>query len=153
MSELTQAVVFRLDDQRYGLPLDCVERIVRAVEVTPLPGAPDVVLGAICVAGHVLPVLNMRRRLGLPERELCQADHFLIGRTAARRVVLAIDEVDSVIEPDEGRFTAAGEIAPGLEHVQGIARLEDGLVLIGDLDKFLSLDEAGALDAAMAAVE
>ena len=79
MSELTQAVLFRVENQRCALPLDSVERVVRAVEITPVPGAPKIVLGAICVAGTVLPVLNMRQRLGLPERNVSPDDQFLIG--------------------------------------------------------------------------
>ena len=70
MSEPAQLVVFRLNGQRYALPLAAVERIVCAVEVTPLPGAPPVVLGVINVAGCVLPVFNIRRRFLLPEREV-----------------------------------------------------------------------------------
>lgn len=151
MPELTHAVLFSVDDQRFALPLGSVERIVRAVAVTPVPGAPGMVLGAICVAGCVLPVLNMRRRLGLPEREVRPADHFLIGRTAARRVVLAIDKAEGVIEPDEADFTAGAEVAAGMEHVRGLARHEEGLVVIEDLDKFLSVDDLRNLDAAMIA--
>jgi purine-binding chemotaxis protein CheW len=146
-------VVFRVDNQRCALPLNCVERIVRAVEVTPLPGAPAIVLGAVCVAGRVLPVLSMRWRLGLAAREVRPRDHFLIGRAASRRVVLAIDEADGLIQPDETRFTPAGDIAAGIGHVRGMARLDDGLVLIEDLDRFLSFDEGRALDTALVTAE
>lgn len=149
MSALARAVVFRIDEQRYALPLGTVERIVRAVEVTPIPGAPGIVLGAVCVEGRVLPVLNLRRRFGLPERAIGTGDHFLIGHTAARAVVLVIDAAEGVIAPGPGAVTAAAGIAPGLEHVQGVARLDDGLVLIHDLETFLSMDEARSLDAAM----
>ena len=149
MSERTKVVVFRLDEHRYALSIDNVERIVRAVEVTPLPGSPEIVLGAISVAGRILPVLDMRRRFGLPQREITPADHFLIGRTAQRTVVLAIDQADGVIDTDPGTVTASADIVPSLAHVQGVARLDDGLALIHDLDTFLSSDEAFSLDAAM----
>ena len=58
MSDIAQLVVFRLDERRYALPLAVVERVVRAVDVTPLPKAPPMVLGVIDVHGRVLPVLN-----------------------------------------------------------------------------------------------
>ena len=61
MSESVQFVVFRLDKQRYALSLAAVERVVRAAEVTLLPNAPPIVLGAIDVGGRVLPVFNVRR--------------------------------------------------------------------------------------------
>jgi purine-binding chemotaxis protein CheW len=79
MNHLSQLVVFRLDNQRYALPLPTVERIVRAVEVTALPKAPSIVLGIVDVAGRVCPVLNVRQRFGLPDKEIRSADQFLIA--------------------------------------------------------------------------
>ena len=149
MSEPVQLVVFRLDEQRYALSLAAVERIVRAAEVTLLPNAPPIVLGALDVEGRVLPVLNIRRRFGLREREVSPADQFLIARTAPRTIVLVVDEAQGVIERSQDEIIGSAQIAPGLEQFQGVVRLDDGLVLIHDLDRFLSLDEARALDEAI----
>ena len=55
-------VLFALDAGRYALPLESVERIVRAAEITPLPNTPAVVLGALDIAGDILPVFSLRRR-------------------------------------------------------------------------------------------
>ena len=148
-----ELVIFRLNGQRYALPLTVVERIIQAVEVTPLPGAPAVVLGAINVAGCVLPVLNIRRRFFLPEREVVPSDHFLIARTVRHTLALVIDEVHGVIEHEPSAVIGADRMVPGLEQFQGVVKLDDGLVLIHDLEKFLSLDEAHALDTAMEEVE
>lgn len=149
MNESTQLVLFRVAEQRYALPLEAVERIVRAVEVTPLPKAPAIVLGAIDVQGRVLPVLNLRRRLGLPECEISPAHYFVIARTLRREVVLVIDEALGAIELPPTGVVRAAKIVPGLAHVQGVVQLADGLVLIHDLEKFLSLDEEHVLDKAL----
>jgi purine-binding chemotaxis protein CheW len=149
MTQPTQLVVFGLDAQRYALPLASVERIVRAVETMRLPNAPAIVLGAINVAGRVLPVLNLRRRFGLPEREINPADQFLIAHTTRRTVVLVVDEALGMVECPATEIIPPIQIAPGLEQLQGVVRLDDGLVLIQDLEKFLSLDEARALDEAI----
>lgn len=150
---LRQLVVFRLDEQRYALPLAAVERVVRAVAVTRLPNAPPVVLGVIDVEGRVLPVLDVRQRFHLLEREVGPSDHFLIARTERRTVVLVADEAEEVIEPRESAFIASARIAPGLEQFPGVVTLEDGLVLIHDLERFLSLDEGLALDERMSSLE
>lgn len=149
MSEIAQLVVFRLDDRRYALPLAVVERVVRAVDVTPLPKAPPIVLGAINVQGRVLPVLNVRRRFLMPDREIDQADWFLLAHTARHRVVLVVDESEGVVERPQAEVVLSTQIVPGLEQFPGVLRLDDGLVLIHDLERFLSLDEARALDEAM----
>ena len=149
MDKLTQLVVFHLGEQRYALPLDTVQRIVRAVEVTPLPGAPAVVLGVINVAGCVLPVLSLRQRFRLPEREIGPADQFVLAQMSQRTVALVIDEAQGVIEREASAVVGSDRIAPGLEQFHGVVKLDDGLVLIHDLQTFLSLDEARALDQAM----
>jgi purine-binding chemotaxis protein CheW len=142
-------VVFSVDEGRYALRLTVVERIVRAAYVTPLPGAPDIVLGAIDVAGRVLPVFNLRRKFRLPERSVAPADQFLIARTEKRTVVLLIDSAWGVLEHPTTALVNIETVAPNLEHIEGVLQLEDGLVLIHDLQKFLSSDEALSLDQAM----
>jgi len=149
MSGSSQLVVFRVDEQRYGLALAVVERIVRAVEVTSLPEAPAIVLGVIDVEGQVLPVLDLRRRLALPAREIDPASQFLIARTPRRKVVLVIDEALDVFALPTTGMVGAAQIVPRLKHVKGVVALADGLVLIQDLDQFLSLDEERALDHAL----
>jgi purine-binding chemotaxis protein CheW len=149
MSDVAQLVVFRLDERRYALPLAAVERVVRAVDVTPLPKAPPIVLGAINVHGRVLPVLNVRRRFLVPDREIGPADWFLLAHTARHTVVLVVDDSEGVVERPQAEIVVSTQIVPGLEHFPGVLTLDDGLVLIHDLERFLSLDEAYALDEAM----
>lgn len=142
-------MVFSLDAGRYALPLAAVERIVRAVEITRLPAAPPIVLGAIDVQGRVLPVFNLRRRFGLPERDIEPGDQFLIARSANRTVVLVIDAAQDVLQSAASDTISSDTIAAGLEHIQGVIRLPDGLVLIQDLDLFLSAAESRALEGAL----
>lgn len=149
LSSTVQLIVFRLDERRYALPLEMVDRVVRAAEVTPLPKAPAIVLGAINVRGRVLPVLNVRRRFAMPEREIRPEDWFLLAHTDRRELALVIDHSDGVIACSPDDINLSTRIVPGLEPFPGVMRLDDGLVLIHDLEKFLSLDETRALEDAM----
>jgi len=141
-------VVFTLDEHRYALPLSVVERIVRVVEVTPLPKAPEIVLGIVNVEGQVLPVVNVRKRFRLTERETDLGDQLIIAHTAKRTVALIVDGV-GVAECRDQEVFPVEQILPAMEYVDGVAKLKDGLVLIHDLDKFLSLEEEEALDVAL----
>ena len=71
-------VVFFIDGYRYGIPLEMVERVAPVVEVTPIPDAPDAVMGIINVRGSVMPVLNLRKKLRMPERAVKLTDQLLI---------------------------------------------------------------------------
>lgn len=144
----TRWVLFALDAGRYALPLESVERIVRAAAITPLPNTPAVVLGALDIAGDILPVFSLRRRLGLADRPLAASDQLVIARTSRRRVILCVDSALDLLD-DPGAPVAGARIAPGLAHIQGVISLPDGLVLIHDLEGFLTDDESRALDAAL----
>jgi purine-binding chemotaxis protein CheW len=148
VGQSAQWVVFCLETGRYALPLSAVDRVVRAAWVTPLPLAPDVVLGAIDVEGQVLPVFNLRRRFQLPERAIGPADHFLIARTTRGAVVLVIDSAQGLLDCPATPLIDAQSVGPN-RHISGVIQLEDGLVLIQDLEHFLSPDEARTLDEAM----
>lgn len=146
---ISQWVVFTLDTSRYALPLIVVERIVQAAQITLLPGAPQTVLGVLNLQGNVLPVFSLRRRLGLAERALDVGDQFLIARTAHRRVALVIDAAQEVIEHPPAAVVDTQRLASGLETIQGVIPLEGGMLLIQDLEKLLSPEDAVALDRAM----
>ena len=79
MAPAHQLVVFTMDEQRYALQLAAVERVVRMVEVTPLPQAPQIVLGVINAQGRIIPVVDIRRRFRLPARDIRLSDHLLIA--------------------------------------------------------------------------
>lgn len=151
MEELERLVVFALDDQRYALRLSAVDRVVPMVRITPLPKAPAIVIGVVNVQGRVIPVIDMRRRFHLPEREAALTDRLIIAHTARRPVALAADVVAGVLEYPGHNIVAAEGVLPGVEHVEGIAKLKGDLILIHDLDRFLSLEEEQSLDRALAA--
>ena len=150
VSSSKRFVVFSLDEQRYALHLSVVKKTARAVDVTPLPKAPDIVLGVINVKGRVIPVVKVRQRFDLPEREMELSDRLIIANTSRRAVALLADAVMGVVELGEQEVIATEEVLPDAEYVKGVLKLPDGLVLIHDLDSFLSLDEGNKLDTAMA---
>lgn len=148
MKNQDHLIVFTLDDRRYALPLPEVDRVVRMVAITPLPEAPGIILGVVNIRGRVIPVINMRRRFHLAEREIALADQLVVAHTVRRPVALVADAVLDVIACPAQNLIAAEEVVPGMEYVEGVIKLEDGLILIHDLDKFLSLEEEDFLDRA-----
>jgi purine-binding chemotaxis protein CheW len=115
-------------------------------EVTPLPKAPEIVLGVIDVQGTIIPVMNMRRRFGLVESEISLSDQLILAETATRSVALAVDSVIGVVERTKEKVTEAEKVVPGLQFVEGITRLEDGILFIHNLERFLSKQEEQQLD-------
>ena len=143
--DFMQLVIFTLAGQRFALPLGAVERVVRAVEIQPLPGAPDPVLGAINVGGSVVPVYCACGWFGAQQREIHPEQQLLLVRTPSSAVAMVIDEALGVIEFSADEITPSNTIMQGLERFQGVAKVAGGMVLIHDLEKFLSGAEAAQL--------
>lgn len=146
-----QLLIFVLDDPRYALELETVERVVRAVEITRLPDMPPTFLGVINVQGQVTPVVDMRGRLGLPPRELTPEDRFVLARTSRQLVALVVDDIHELRAVEEDALAQAKAALPTGGLLRGVATIDDDLVLICDLEQFLSLDEEAALSRVLTA--
>ncbi|HJV33944.1 chemotaxis protein CheW [Geomonas sp.] len=142
-------LVFTLDRQRYALRLDRVQRVVRAAAVTPLPKAPEIVLGVLDLQGQVVPVINLRRRFSLPEREIRSDDQLVVARAGALTVALAVDGTESVLEEGELELTSPEEIVAGTSFLEGVAATRQGLLLIHDLEALLFPAEESQLSKAL----
>ncbi len=149
MNSPTQLVVFILDDRKFALPLSQVERVISAIEITPLPRAPEIVMGIVNIQGRVIPVVNMRRRFHLPEREINLNDKLMLSQTSRMAVGIMADSVCGVVECDGQEVIVPEKIVPGMEYVEGVVKLAGGLTLIHNIDKFLSLGEEKTLYDAM----
>lgn len=142
-------VGFALDQINYALALVSVERVIHAVAVTPLPDAPEVILGVINIQGRIVPVADIRSRFGLVARGIECRDRMVIARSSERTVALIVDAVIGVLEYSEADIVSADSVLPEMEFVEGIARTADGVVLIHDLDRLLSLGEQRSLRRAL----
>lgn len=144
-----QLVAFNLAGRHYALRLSAVERVFRIVEITPLPKAPDVILGIVDIQGRIAPVLDIRRRFGLPARHINPSDHLIVARTGRHTAAVVADTVMGVVQRLQTEITAADQVLDDLQYVEGVTKLEDGLILIHDLDTFLSPAEEQVLEQAM----
>src|SRR5688572_30386870 len=136
---MLQLVVLSIDDHQYALPLSAVEKVFPIVEITHLPQVPDAVAGIVNVQGEVMPVFDMRKRLDLPSREIKITDQLILASTTKRRVGLIADQVIGLVECAEQDIVDSDDVYPNVSYMSGVAKLKDGIVLIHNLDKFLSI--------------
>lgn len=148
MVELALAVM--VDGHRCGLPADVVDEVHRAVEITAVPLAPEVVEGVVDVRGELVAVIGLRRRLGLAPSEVRPSDRLVFVRLPDRRVALRVDAVVDLVTVQAEQQTPGSELVPAAGYLDGVVRLGDGLLLIHDVTAFLSSEEAASLDEAFA---
>lgn len=140
---------FHLGEMRYALEVHGVHRALRTVAISPLPAAPSIVIGVINVAGRILPVVDLRARLGLSPREPGLDDRLLWVESGNRELLLPVDRVDTVQHFSRDTILRATDIPDASPLLQGIVRLPDGLMFIQDLIRLLDLPEREALDRAL----
>ena len=148
-SSVSPLVIFMLDEARYALRLEWVERVAPIVDIAPLPKAPDIVLGIVNLRGTIFPVMNVRKRFGLPLRSLKLSDHLILARMGNRKVALHVDAVTEIRHCSDEAISAAEAVLPTLDYVEGVLKLSEGLILIHALSTFLSLEEQQLLDQAI----
>lgn len=142
-------VLLAIDGQTYALHFEAVERVLRMVEVTPLPGAPAAVEGVINIQGEVVPVVSIRRRLGLAQRGVAVSDSLVLAHARNRRLAIIAESVLGVVERPADAVVSVGDLAQDIHYIEGVLKTSDGLVLIHDLDRFFSPEEEQSLDLAL----
>jgi len=144
-----QIVVFTLDEQLYAFPLPAVVKVIHAVEIRHLPKAPEIISGIINVRGQIIPVADIRKRFGLAAHEIDPDDRLIIADTGKREVAILVDTVTGIRDIAPGQQKQARETLPFAEHLRGVAKIDDELILIYDLEQFLNLDEEKELEQAL----
>jgi len=141
-----QVIIFTLDEQYYALSLLSVIKVIHSIEVKPLPETPDVITGVVNIRGRIIPVADIRKRLGLARREMDLNDQIIIADTGKREIAIPVDCVTGIREIEPKQFSATAGILPFVENISGIVKIDDGLVFIFDLNRFLSIDEEKQLE-------
>ena len=141
-----QILVFTLDELSYALPLSIVVRVMHSKEIRHLPKAGEVISGNIKIKGQIIPVADIRKRFGLMEHEIDPDDRLIIADTGKRQVAILVDSVTGVRDLATRQFNNSKERLSYAEYIWGVANVENELILIYNLEQFLSLDEEKILE-------
>ena len=140
--DLMQLVTFGLDSEEYAVDILKVREINRLREITKIPNAPSYLDGVINLRGRVIPVINLRDNFRLPHRNSDSRTRIMIMDMQGLTIGVVVDYVSEVlrISPDivEPAPAIASEDA-GNDFIRGIAKMEDRLVILVDLDSIAGL--------------
>ncbi|CAN5593580.1 N/A [soil metagenome] len=143
--EKTPYLIFSIDDKKLAIELELIEQVYSAVEVTPLVGAPDTILGLINVHGAIIVVLNVRKKLGLRERSIELSDQIVIANVDDRQLALLVDEVVEVLHAPSDQ---AAEGSNTTDEKTSIKKENESIALY-ELKNFLSDQEEKTLRTAL----
>ncbi|MDM8548650.1 chemotaxis protein CheW [Desulfobacterales bacterium HSG2] len=135
---LNDYFVFTIENQRYAVTLSAVEKVIRAVELIPLP-SPDILLGLINIREKIIPVVNIRKRFCLPVREVDIDDRIIISRVSSRTIAFIVDTVEGVVSFSQDQLDEGGQIFPEMEHyIEGVGKINGDTIIIYNINKLLS---------------
>ena len=148
--EERQLVVFQLGAELYGVDIARVHEIIRLQTITRVPRAPSFVEGVINLRGKVIPVVDLRRRFGLPTAEHTRATRTVVVEIGDQVVGIIVDSVSEVLRVNTSTVEPPSPVVAGIdsEYLHGIAKLPERLVILLDLDRVLAREERRAIEVA-----
>ena len=146
-SELLQLVSFLIGSEEFGVDILCVQEINRMLQITKIPNAPKYVTGIINLRGRIIPVINLRSRLGLAVKEEDSNTRIIVVEVNGSTIGFIVDSVKEVIRITGDITEAPPEIVTGInsEFIKAVGKLPDRLLILIDIEKILSISEVEEL--------
>ena len=142
-AELIQLVTFSIGEEEFGVDILKVQEIIRIMEITKVPKAPQFVEGVINLRGNVIPVIDLRKRFGLETRDHDSQTRIIVIEINKMIVGFVVDSVSEVLRIPQNTVEPPPPVVSGLEseYISGVGKLEDRLLIMLDLDRLLSSEE------------
>lgn len=145
--EERQLVVFDLANESYGVDIRAVQGIIRMQTITRMPKTPDFVEGVINLRGKVIPVVDMRKRFDLIVKEETGDSRIVVVDIGGQEVGMIVDAVTEVLRISADSIEPPSSVITGADsaYLMGIAKVEERLIILLDLEMVLSNAEKGTL--------
>ncbi len=146
--EALQIVSFKIGSEEFGVNILQVQEINRPIQITHVPNAPNFIEGVINLRGKIVPVVNLRKKFGLGEKEIDKNTRVIVVELNNKIVGFIVDSVSEVLRISKKVVEPPPElISSGIdsEYIIGIAKLEERILILLDLEKVLSLEEKKSL--------
>lgn len=142
-----QIVAFSLGTETYGVDIASVREIIPMQKIVSVPRAPVFVEGIINLRGRVIPVLDLRKHFGFEQKKGDPNQRIVLVEAGTGSIGVIVDAVSSVlrIPEDSVEPPATVIVGPEVEYIQGIAKVDDGLIVLLDLTKIISEAERRTL--------
>lgn len=135
-------LIFNVEGESYGIEIGYVTEIINITQITKVPGLPDYLKGIINLRGSIIPVIDVRLRFKLPEREYTDRTCIIIAQIDGMDVGLIVDSVSEVATIPGGNIVPPPEInKTSNKYISGIGMVEDKIYLLLDYQSMLIIAE------------
>lgn len=146
---LTQIVSFRLANEEYGVDIMRVQEIILTGQITKMPEVPDFICGLINLRGHVIPIVDLRKRFGLAAAAATEHTRIIVANLGSKTIGMVVDAVNEVLRINENQIEPAPSSIAGIDHtyISGLVKFEEKLLILLNLENILSDAEKAKLNA------
>src|SRR5208283_5884632 len=129
--EVLQLVTFRLGNEEFGIDIKKVQEINRMIDITKIPNAPTYVEGVVNLRGKIIPIVNLRTKLGLGEAERGKATRIMVVEIEGSVLGFIVDSVSEVLRILDAKVEQAPSITGGTDspYIEGVINLSDRILI------------------------
>jgi purine-binding chemotaxis protein CheW len=148
-TSLLQLVSFKIGQEEFGVDILKVQEINKLVQITKVPGAPEFVDGVVNLRGRIIPIIDMRTRLHLPKKEHNKDTRIIVIDLNNMTIGFIVDAVSEVLRISRETIEDPPAISKGVnsDYITAVAKLEDRLLILLDLEKLLTVKEEALVEA------
>jgi purine-binding chemotaxis protein CheW len=148
--ELLQLVSFKIGDEEFGVDILSVQEINRMSQITKVPNTPDFIEGVINLRGRIIPVIDLRVKLGMARIQHGKNTRIVVVELKGKTLGFIVDEVNEVLRIPREITEAPPDMVGGINsgYITSIGKLEDRLLILLDLEKILSTSEFNVIETA-----
>ena len=151
-STTNKYLIFNINEENYGIPITKVREVIRFVKITSIHEVSEFLRGVINLRGRIIPIIDMRLKMGMSEKEYNDRTIFIItevlGEHESFLIGMAVDSVSDVVDISDENLEKTPDIGLKLksQYLYGIAQVNDKMIMILNIDKILTSDEIVELD-------
>lgn len=148
LSDLLQLVSFKIEEEEFGIDILKVQEINKMLNITKVPNAPHFVDGVVNLRGRIIPVIDLRTRLGLPRKAHDSKTRIVVVELAGNTIGFIVDEVSEVLRIPRNITEPPPPMVAGInsDYITAVGKLEDKLLILLDLEKIFAYDEINKLN-------
>ncbi len=140
-------IIFNINQEDYGVPISKIREVLRFVNITPIHEASEFLKGVINLRGKIVPIIDMRTKFGIEQKEYNDRTVFIIvdilGNKEVYNIGITVDAVQDVADIPDKDLEKTPDIGLRLksQYLEGIAKVDDRMIMILNMDKILSSNE------------
>jgi len=143
-----QLVSFEVGEEEFAIEILAVQEIIRMMPITGVPHSTAAVEGVINLRGQVTPVVDLRKRFGLDQREEGQDSRIVVVEVGGHVLGFIVDRVNEVLRVNSNIVEPTPALTTGIDsdYVRGVGKMEDRLLILLDLDRLFSSSDLEAAE-------